>query len=109
MYGGEPAARTCSANSLVALDAATGRSEVVTSRPYINELCGITICHRSRHWWIIVRDGKKIPALVQSGKTGLVFILDRRDGKPCIRRGGAARRRRRPCRANGIRPPNRFR
>ncbi len=30
----------------------------------------------------VVRAGKKIPALVQAGKTGLIFILDRRDGKP---------------------------
>lgn len=30
----------------------------------------------------VIHDGKKIPALVQAGKTGLIFILDRRDGKP---------------------------
>jgi len=30
----------------------------------------------------VVRDGKTIPALIQAGKTGAVFILDRRNGKP---------------------------
>ncbi len=30
----------------------------------------------------VVHNGKKIPALVQAGKTGLIFILDRRDGSP---------------------------
>ena len=30
----------------------------------------------------IVKDGKKIPALVQTGKSGYMFILDRLTGKP---------------------------
>jgi len=30
----------------------------------------------------IVKDGKKIPALAQTGKTGLMYILDRVTGKP---------------------------
>ncbi len=30
----------------------------------------------------IVKDGKKIPALVQTGKSGYMFILDRVTGKP---------------------------
>jgi glucose dehydrogenase len=30
----------------------------------------------------IVKDGQKIPALIQGAKTGLIFILDRRTGKP---------------------------
>ena len=30
----------------------------------------------------IVKDGKKIPALVQTGKSGYMFIFDRVTGKP---------------------------
>ena len=30
----------------------------------------------------VLHDGKTVPAIIQTGKTGLVFILDRRTGKP---------------------------
>jgi glucose dehydrogenase len=30
----------------------------------------------------VVHNGQRIPAVIQTGKTGLVFILDRRNGKP---------------------------
>ena len=80
MYGGDRHGANLYGNSLVALDAATGKLKWHFQ----------TVHHDLWDYDLppqptlvdIVRDGKKIPALVQSGKTGLIFILDRRDGKP---------------------------
>ncbi len=79
-YGGEREGDNLYANSLVALEAATGavrwyRQLVhhdvwdydLPSQPTLVEL---------------VRDGKEIPAVIQSTKMGMLFTFDRRTGDP---------------------------
>jgi quinoprotein glucose dehydrogenase len=81
-YGGDRPGPDLFGNSLVALDAVTGKMKWYFQ----------TIHHDIWDWDApatptlveVTRDGKKIPAVIQTGKTGLVFILDRRDGKPII-------------------------
>jgi quinoprotein glucose dehydrogenase len=80
MYGADRPGANLFGNSLVAVDAGTGKLKWYFQ----------TVHHDLWDYDLppqptlvdVVHDGKKIPALVQSGKTGLVFILDRRDGKP---------------------------
>ncbi len=79
-YGGDRKGANLFGNSLVALDAATGKLKWYFQ----------TIHHDIWDYDApgpptltdVVRDGKKIPVVVLSNKTGFIFILDRRDGKP---------------------------
>jgi quinoprotein glucose dehydrogenase len=79
-YGGDRPGNNLFGNSLVAVDAMTGKLKWYFQ----------TIHHDLWDYDLppqptlvdIVRDGKKIPVLIQAAKTGLIFILDRRDGKP---------------------------
>lgn len=79
-YGGEREGDNLYANSLVALDAATGTirwyQQLVhhdvwdydlPSQPTLADL---------------VRDGRRIPAVIQATKMGLIFTFDRRTGEP---------------------------
>ena len=79
-YGGDRPGADLYGNSLVALEAATGHVEWhfqtihhdiwdydAPATPTLVE---------------IKKDGQTIPAVVQTGKTGLVFVLDRRNGRP---------------------------
>lgn len=80
LYGGDRPGPNLFGNSLVALDAATGKMKWYFQ----------TIHHDVWDWDApatptlveVTHDGRKIPAVIQTGKTGLVFVLDRRDGKP---------------------------
>ena len=80
-WGGDRPGANLFANSVVALDAVTGKVQVAFPN------------HRDHDLWDsdlppapslidIVKDGKKIPALAQIGKAGWMFILDRTNGKP---------------------------
>jgi quinoprotein glucose dehydrogenase len=79
-YGGDRKGPNLFGNSLVALDAATGKLKWYFQ----------TIHHDIWDYDApgpptltdVVRDGKKTPVVVLSNKTGLIFVLDRRDGKP---------------------------
>ena len=79
-YGGDRPGANLFGNSLVAVDAMTGKMKW-----YLQ-----TVHHDLWDYDLppqptlvdVVKDGKKIPALIQAAKTGLVFILDRRTGKP---------------------------
>jgi glucose dehydrogenase len=81
-YGGDRPGTNLYGNTLVALDAATGKLKWHFQTvhhdiwdydaPATPTLVDVT------------RDGQKVPAIIQTGKTGLVFVLDRRDGKPLI-------------------------
>jgi quinoprotein glucose dehydrogenase len=79
-YGGDRPGNNLFGNSLVAVDAMTGKLKWYFQ----------TVHHDLWDYDLppqptlidVVKDGKKIPALIQTTKTGLVFILDRRDGKP---------------------------
>jgi glucose dehydrogenase len=79
-YGGDRPGANLYGNSLVAVDAATGKYkwhfQVVHHDLWDFDLPpapGLVD---------IVKDGKKIPALAQIGKSGYMFILDRVTGKP---------------------------
>ena len=79
-YGGDRPGANLFANTLVAVDATTGKLKWHFQ----------TVHHDLWDYDLppqptlvdVVHDGKKIPALIQTTKTGLVFILDRRNGKP---------------------------
>jgi quinoprotein glucose dehydrogenase len=68
------------ANSIVALDAATGKLKWFFQMTHhdIND----TDASMAPSLIDIHKDGKVIPALVEVPKSGLAFILDRRTGKP---------------------------
>ncbi len=80
LYGGDRPGNDLFGNSLVALDAATGKMKWYFQ----------TIHHDIWDYDApatptlvdVVHNGERIPAVIQTGKTGLVFILDRRNGKP---------------------------
>jgi quinoprotein glucose dehydrogenase len=80
LYGGDRPGNNLFGNALVALDAATGKLKWYFQ----------TIHHDIWDYDApatptlveVLHDGRRIPAVIQTGKTGLVFILDRRDGKP---------------------------
>ena len=79
-YGGDRPGNNLFANAVVALDAETGKLKWYFQ----------TVHHELWDYDLppdpvlldIVKDGKKIPALVQTGKSGYMFILDRLTGKP---------------------------
>lgn len=80
LYGGDRPGNDLFGNSLVALDAATGKLKWYFQ----------TIHHDIWDYDApatptlvdVNHNGQRIPAVIQTGKTGLVFILDRRNGKP---------------------------
>ncbi|HEY7338630.1 MAG TPA: PQQ-binding-like beta-propeller repeat protein [Bryobacteraceae bacterium] len=79
-YGGDRKGNNLFAKSVVAVDANTGKLKWYFQ----------TVHHELWDYDLppdpvlidIVKDGKKIPALVQTGKSGYMFILDRTNGKP---------------------------
>lgn len=79
-YGGDRKGANLFGNSLVALDARTGKLkwyfQTVHHDTWDYDLESPAIL------FDVTRNGAKIPALAITSKTGLVFILDRRDGKP---------------------------
>lgn len=79
-YGGLRPGDDRWANSVVALDAATG-----------DRVWGLQTVHHDLFDYDVAaqptlvpvrREGREVPALVQPTKTGLLFVLDRRDGSP---------------------------
>ena len=79
-WGGDRKGNNLFANSVVAVDYQTGKLKWYFQ----------TVHHELWDYDLppdpvlidIVKDGKKIPALVQTGKSGYMFILDRVTGKP---------------------------
>jgi glucose dehydrogenase len=79
-YGGDRKGNNLYANSVVAVDAGTGKIRWFFQ----------TVHHELWDYDLppdpilidIVKDGKKIPALVQTGKSAYMFILDRNNGEP---------------------------
>lgn len=82
LYGGDRPGTNLFGNTLVALDALTGKLKWYFQtthhdiwdydEPGTPSLVDVKI------------GGKTIPAIVQTGKTGLVFVLDRATGKPLL-------------------------
>ncbi|WP_439533670.1 pyrroloquinoline quinone-dependent dehydrogenase, partial [Polymorphobacter sp.] len=79
-YGGLRPGDNRHANSIVALDAATGA--LVWARQLIHHDIWDYDTPAQPTLTDIVRNGQRIPALVQPTKQGYVFILDRRTGAP---------------------------
>ncbi len=79
-FAGDRPGTNLFANTLVALDALTGKRkwhfQAIHHDIYDFDLEAAPILFDMN------RNGRKIPALALTSKTGLVFILDRRDGKP---------------------------
>ena len=79
-YGADREGANLFGNSLVALDAATGKLkwyfQTVHHDIWDYDLESAPILFQ------VTRNNEKIPALAITSKTGLVFILDRRTGKP---------------------------
>lgn len=82
LYGGDRPGNNLYGNTLVALDALTGKVKWHFQAIHhdiwdYDEPGPSTLID-------LEQNGKKIPALVLVGKTGLVFVLDRRTGTPII-------------------------
>ena len=79
-YGGDRPGNNLFGNTLVALDAETGKLKWYYQTVH-HELWDYNL-PPAPSLIDIVKDGKKIPALAQTGKQGFVYILDRLTGKP---------------------------
>ena len=79
-YGGERTGDNRHANSIVALNAATG--DVVWARQLVHHDVWDYDMPAQPVLIDLQRDGKTIPALVQATKMGMLFVLDRQTGEP---------------------------
>lgn len=79
-YGGERPGDNRHANSLVALEAATG--EVAWARQLVHHDVWDFDVPAQPVLMELTRDGESVPAVVQITKMGLVFVFDRRTGEP---------------------------
>ncbi|HEY7335448.1 MAG TPA: PQQ-binding-like beta-propeller repeat protein [Bryobacteraceae bacterium] len=79
-YGGDRPGVNLFGNTLVAVDANTGKLKWYFQNVR-HELWDYNL-PPAPTLFDIVKDGKKIPALAQVGKSGWMFILDRTNGKP---------------------------
>jgi len=79
-YGGDRKGANLYANSIVALDAATGR--VRWHRQLVHHDLWDYDVASPPALVTIRRDGREIPAVVAMTKSGLMFVLDRRTGDP---------------------------
>ena len=79
-YGGDRKGANLFANSIVALEAETGKLkwhfQAVPHDTWDYDFAAAPVLFE------ITRNGQRIPALAEVSKQGLVYILDRRDGKP---------------------------
>ncbi len=102
-YGGDRPGANLFGNSIVAVDAETGKYKWHFQ----------TIHHDLWDWdmppppvlFDVMKDGKTIPALAETGKNGFMYILNRETGEPIhgvVERPVAAAM----CRASGIRRPS---
>jgi quinoprotein glucose dehydrogenase len=82
-YGGERPGRNRHANSVVALRAATG--ELVWSFQVVRHDLWDYDVPAQPVLFTLERDGRRIPALAQATKMGLLFLLDRETGEPLFR------------------------
>ena len=79
-YGGDRKGANLFGNSIVALEAETGKLkwyfQAVPHDTWDYDFAAAPVL------FDVVRNGQRIPALAEVSKQGLVYILDRRDGKP---------------------------
>jgi quinoprotein glucose dehydrogenase len=79
-YGGDRPGAGLYGNSLVAVDAATGKLKWYFQAVH-HDLWDYDLPPQPT-LVDVIKDGQRIPALIQASKMGLIFILDRRTGKP---------------------------
>jgi glucose dehydrogenase len=79
-YGGDRSGDNLFSNSLIAVDANTGKLKWYFQTVH-HELWDFDLPPEPA-LLDIVHDGKKVPAVVQTGKSGYMFILNRLTGKP---------------------------
>ncbi len=79
-YGGNRPGHNLFANSILALDAKTGK-RLWHFQTIHHDLWDYDLPQAPK-LMTIRKDGKDIPVLIQAAKTGFVFVLDRRTGKP---------------------------
>jgi glucose dehydrogenase len=79
-FGGNRAGNNLFANSILALDARTGK-RIWHFQTVHHDLWDYDLPTAPK-LLTIRKDGKEIPVLVQATKQGFVFVLDRRNGKP---------------------------
>ncbi|HEX7029190.1 MAG TPA: pyrroloquinoline quinone-dependent dehydrogenase [Gammaproteobacteria bacterium] len=79
-YGGERPGDNRHANSIVALDAATG--EVIWARQLVHHDVWDYDVASQPVLIELERDGEKIPAVVQATKMGMLFVFHRETGEP---------------------------
>ena len=79
-YGGNRPGNNLFANSVLALDARTGK-RVWHFQTVHHDLWDYDLASAPK-LLTIHKDGKDIPALVQPSKQGFLYVLDRRNGKP---------------------------
>jgi quinoprotein glucose dehydrogenase len=78
-YGGDRPGANLYGNSLVAVDAMTGKMKWYFQAVH-HDLWDYDLPPQPT-LVDVIKDGQKIPALIQGSKMGLIFILDRRTGK----------------------------
>lgn len=79
-YGGNRAGDNLFANSILALDARTGK-RIWHYQTIHHDLWDFDLPLAPK-LMTITKDGKRIPVVVQASKQGFVYVLDRRTGKP---------------------------
>ena len=79
-YGGNRPGNNLFANSIIALDARTGK-RIWHFQAVHHDLWDYDFASAPK-LLTIKRDGKDVPILVQASKQGFVYVLDRRTGKP---------------------------
>lgn len=79
-YGGNREGDNLYANSVVALDAETGK-RVWHFQTIHHDVWDLDIPQAPK-MMTITKDGKDIPILIQATKQGYIFVFDRRDGTP---------------------------
>jgi len=79
-YGGDRKGANLFGDALVALDANTGKLKWYFQLVHHDIWDYDPSCPPIL--FDVVRQGRRIPAVAEIGKTGLLYILDRRDGKP---------------------------
>ncbi|MEO6040338.1 MAG: PQQ-binding-like beta-propeller repeat protein, partial [Croceibacterium sp.] len=79
-YGGNRPGNNLFANSLIALDARTGK-RVWHYQLVHHDLWDFDTPNAPK-LMTITKDGKKIPVVIQATKQGFAFVFDRRDGTP---------------------------
>jgi quinoprotein glucose dehydrogenase len=81
--GRRPATTERFASSILALDTATGRPRWVYQTVH-HDLWDMDVPAQPALLDLTLAGGRRVPALVQSTKTGNIFVLDRRTGQPLL-------------------------